>query len=57
MKASNIYLHPALARKPNAVQAIEADTHSTAVVSGNVVKLIFTPRSRAAFEPDPRPAA
>lgn len=57
MQTSNIYLHPALARKPHAVQAIEADTHSTAVVTGKVVKLIFTPRSRAAFEPDPRPAA
>ena len=57
MQASNVYLHPALARKPNAVQAIEADTRGTAVVSGNVVKLVFTGRSRGAFDPEPRPAA
>jgi hypothetical protein len=57
MPTSNVYLHPALARKPHAVQTLEADTHATAVVSGKVVKLIFTPRSRAAFEQDPRPAA
>ena len=57
MNKSNVYLHPALARKPHAVQTLEASTCTTAVVSGNVVKLIFTPRSRAAFEQDPRPAA
>ena len=59
MKASNLYLHPAITRQPGALLKIERKTGCTAVVvrRGKVVQLIPTAEFTAGNGDDPRPAA